>query len=390
MRIIFLVSLLSNILFSEEIFSVKGNMGIEYITYSNMKNDQFVVSKNEFNFKKNDTSFIANLDFFYSKNFKQKKDIYFNELYLTHSFGDYDFKFGKILVYWGTLEGYNVTDIFNQKNVVLDFFDKNEKKGSWSAFLSKYNDIGSIELGVKFYESNNLYVDAKSPYYLLPVTYDDNLDLSHSPFSPTIHLKYTFTSDYVLESDTSIIVQHGYDNKRYFKLETENSLRQYAYTVNKILLNSTAIYQDYIFKFEGAYTDIIDDKSISDYGQISLGVEKNFESIDNLDTTLYLEYYRYIYKDANKIENIDLSEIYDNDIFLAARVVSDDVSNTEIKLGLLHDMKKKETLYKLEGKSKISEALIIKLEVLHFSHTFESYKKLSNHTRAKFGLYYYF
>jgi hypothetical protein len=145
-----------------------------------------------------------------------------------------------------------------------------------------------------------------------------------------------------------------------------------------------------MFKFEGAYTDVIDDKSISDYGQISLGLEKNFGDIGNFDTTLYVEYYRYLYMDKNKIENIDLSEIYDNDIFLATRIVSNDVSNTEIKLGFLYDIKKNETLYKFEGKSKISDAFIAKLEVLHFSHTFENYETLRDHTRVKIGMYYYF
>jgi len=390
MRIIFLITLLNCILLSEENISVKGNVGIEYISYSHAQNDQVIVSKNEFNYKKNDTSFLAKLDFFYSRNFKEKKNIYLNELYVTHSSGDYDFKFGKMLIYWGALEGFNVTDVFNQKNVVLDLFDKDEKKGSWSALLTKYNDIGSVELGMKFYEPDNRYFDKESPYYLLPVDYSHNLQVSHSPFSPTFHLKYTCTSESILESDTSIIIQHGYDNKRYFKLKSEDALAQYAYKVNKILLSSTAIYEDYIFKFEGAYTDVIDDESISDYGQVTLGLEKNFGDIGYFDTTLYVEYYRYLYMDENKIENIDLSEIYDNDVFLATRIVSNDVSNTEMKLGLLYDLKKNETLYKLEGKSKISDAFIAKLEILHFSHSFENYETLSNHTRVKLSMYYYF
>jgi len=390
MRIIFLIYLLGSVLYSEDDFSIRSNIGVEYISYSDARNDQLIVSKNEFNFKKNETTIVADLDFFYSKTYKEKKDIYFNELYLNHSFSDYDFKIGKILVYWGALEGFNVTDVFNQKNIALDLFDKNEKKGSWSATLSKYNGMGSIELGVKLYEPDNLYVDEKLPYYFLPINYNHNLQVSNSPFSPTYHLKYTFTSNSILESDTSIIVQHGYDNKRYYKLKTEDTLTQYAYKVNKILLSCTAIYEDFIFKFEGAYTDVIDDEAISDYGQISLGGEKNFGEIGNFDTTVYVEYYRYLYRDKHKIENIDLSELYDNDIFLATRIVSNDVSRTEVKLGFLYDIKKKESLYKLEGQSKINDDLIAKLEVLHFSHTFESYKTLSDHTRVRLGLYYYF
>ena len=120
----------------------------------------------------------------------------------------------------------------------------------------------------------NAYFDRDSPYYQLPLLYNNHLELSHSRYTPTFHLKYTFSSNLFFENDTSIVIQHGYDNKRYYKVNSNHQITQYAYTASKILLFNTSIYEGYIFKFEGAYTDVKYNNLMSDYGQLALGIEK--------------------------------------------------------------------------------------------------------------------
>ena len=391
MRKLFLIVISIGSLSANDTFQLKGNVGLDYIGYNNSHNDYLVKGKNEISLKKENLSFYSEVDYFYSQNYKNKRDFYINEIYGFATFENIDLKVGKIIQYWGALEGYNVTDVFNQKNTILDPFDKSEKKGSWSSILTYYDNYNNNwELGLKFYEDDNAYFDRDSPYYQLPLSYNNHLELSHSRYTPTFHLKYTFSSNLFFENDTSIVIQHGYDNKRYYKVNPNHQITQYAYTASKILLFNTSIYEGYIFKFEGAYTDVKHNNLMSDYGQLALGIEKELYAQDSLNVTLYTEYYRYFYKDKSKQKNSDLSELYDNDVFIATKISFNDISDSEIKLGLLHDLGKKETFLKVEGKTKISDNFVLQSEILHFSDNFKTYENLQGHTRFKVGLYYYF
>jgi len=110
-------------------------------------------------------------------------------------------------------------------------------------------------------------------------------------------MTYSFTNEDELQSEGKITILHGYDNKRYFIPKNNTTLVQYAYRVNKLLALLHLIYEDIIFKTELAYTDVIYDKKMSDYTQLSFGLEKGFYDIKGMDSNLYIEYYRYIYAD---------------------------------------------------------------------------------------------
>ena len=142
-------------------------------------------------------------------------------------------------------------------------------------------------------------------------------------------------------------------------------MSQYAYRVNKALLLSHIIYSDTIFKTELSYTDVIDYTPMSDYTQLSFGVEKSFYEIAKTNITLYAEYYRYIYGDDTKVKNVDISEIYDNDFFLAMRINFNDVKSSELKLGVLQDLKKNERILKAEINSRVFDSFVLHGEYLH-------------------------
>ncbi|SFV89989.1 hypothetical protein MNB_SV-4-1169 [hydrothermal vent metagenome] len=330
--------------------------------------------------------------YLYSDRYEERRYFYLNELFAAKNTEDYRFEIGKRIIFWGELEGYNITDIFNQKNYLLDPFDKSAKLGSWSGTLSRYFGDDLFEAGVKFYEENLDLSDPHTPYYPLPIPYSSSLNLQEGRYTPTLYLSYTLTSEKIVESESRIILWHGYDNKRNFiPIEYGQRLAQYAYRVNKALFLSHIVYEDMIFKLEGSYTHIIDYAPMSDYGQFGVGAEKSLYDIGGTDVTFYTEYYRYIYKDDTKVKNVDISEIYNDDLFLAAKLNFNDTRSSELRAGMLYDLGNSEKVFKVEAKMRLLDRFVLHalwLHILPDDNTLLS--AFEDHTRITFGIRYTF
>lgn len=369
----------------------KSEIDISYVNYSDASNEILIQGTTELKFKNDLFETDINLQYLYSSEYSERRYLYLNEFYLSRTYEFYKFALGKRIVYWGELEGYNITDIVNRKNYLLDPFEKGEKLGSWSFAATKYFGDNSIEIGLKFYEEDQQYPDYASPYYPLSLGYDEELLSEKSRYSPSFYLSYAFSTDENIESENRVIFWHGYDMKRYFILLGQRTLSQYAYRVNKALFLSHIVYDDMIFKFEGSYTDVIDDMQMSDYWQWSVGTEKSFYDIAGIDVTLYTEYYRYDYKDNEKIKNVDISEIYNNDLFLAMKLNFNDTGSSEIKAGMLYDFENGEKLFKVEAKTRIKDSFVLHGELLRLLPVSDSLLSVfSDHSRVTVGLTYTF
>ncbi len=362
MKIVFLVFLFVSSLVAYE---HKFELGVDGMGYSKYTNETVASGSAMLSFSNDFFQTDAKLEFLYSSEYKERRYLLLNELYITKEFDDYALSLGKKIKYWGELEGYNVSDIYNQKNYLKDPFDKTAKYGAMGADITRYFDENSLELGVKFYEDDIIYPQNSTPYSPFPLTYEKKLHLSDKRYTPTLYLSATLVSDEYIDSETKVIFLHGYDTKRDIVFNPTYSLSQYAYRVNKALLLSHIIYSDIIFKTEFAYTDVIDYTPMSDYTQLGIGIEKSFYDLKKTDVTLYTEYYRYIYTDNKKVKNVDISEVYDNDLFLALRINFNDVRSSELKLGVLEDLRKNERIFKAEAQSRVFDSFVFHAEYLH-------------------------
>lgn len=334
----------------------KSNIGLKYLSYDSFANETLLQGDTKLKLQNELFTTTLHVEYLYSSEYKQRRYLMLNELYMSKDYEDYSFVFGKVIKFVGELEGFNSADIFNQKNYLLDPFEKSAKLGSYMLSLTKYFDEDSLEFGVKFYEESQKYPTWHTPYSPFALNYNDTLESSDNVYSPTFYLLYTL-------SDTKFIAIHGYDNKRYFIPLNQNTLSQYAYKVNKFLLTSNYLYKNTIFKLESSYTDVINDKNMGDYTQISFGMENNFYDIYGVDIGLYTEYYRYVYL-QDGLKNMDISELYDNDLFVALKLNFNDVGASEIKGGILHDTQNSEEIFKIEAKSRIVDSLVVHVEFL--------------------------
>ncbi len=371
-------------------FEEKLELSVDGMGYNKYTNEIVTNGSAKISFPNDYFQTDAKLEFLYSSEYKERRYLLLNELYVSKEFDDYVVSLGKKIKYWGELEGYNIADIYNQKNYLKDPFDKSAKYGAIGADITRYLDENSIELGVKFYEDDNSYPQGHTPYSPFPISYDKRLQLSDKRYTPTVYLSANILSDEYLDSETKVILLRGYDTKRDIIPSSLYSLSQYAYRVNKALLLSHIIYADTIFKTELSYTDVIDYTPMSDYTQLSFGVEKSFYEIAKTDITLYTEYYRSIYMDDTKVKNVDISEIYDNDLFLAMRINFNDVRSSELKLGVLQDLTKDERILKAEANSRVFDSFMLHGEYLHIvSNTANTLlSKFDNSSRFMLGVKY--
>ena len=371
----------------------KTTLGLSGIAYSNYDNEIVSDGNSKLTLKSDYVQTNANLEFLYSNKYKQRNYLLLNELYISKDFDEYSVSMGKKIKYWGELEGFNVADVYNQKNYLKDSFDKSAKCGAWGTEITHYFDENSLEIGLKLYEEDIYVPTNHTPYTLLSMNYDKKLHLSNEKYTPTLYLKINIVSDKYVDSETSLILLHGYDNKRSFIPVSSTTLSQYAYRVNKALLLSHIIYNDTIFKTELVYTDVTDYAQMSDYMQLSVGVEHSlYELIGSADVTLFGEYYRYLYSNNEKLKNVDISEIYDNDIFLALRMNFNDVRNSEFKIGILQDVQKNENVIKATLKTRVYDIFVLDAEYLQIQSFAQNtiLSRFGNSSRFTLSLHYTF
>ena len=366
-------------------------LSLKQINFNNFKNETIILGDTKLQLENKLFTTDMTFEYLYSTEYKERRYMILNELFFSKELNDYSLTFGKNIKYWGELEGFNIADIYNQKNYLLDAFNKDKKLGSLGFNITKYIDENTLEFGVKFYEENLKYPSQDSPYYPFPINYDKELELSDSKFSPTFYLSYSFITDETLDSETKMILYHGYDNKRYLIQTPKQELSQYAYKTNKFIILSNIIYKDTIFKYELSYTDIESDKKMSDYTQLSFGLEKTLYDLAQTNISFYFEYYKYHYMQNNKIKNVDISETYNNDIFLALRVDFQDTRDSEIKAGVFYDLTLAERIFKVEAKSRIIDNFVLNGEFLQtISKEQTLLSKIGDSSRFVLGITYSF
>jgi hypothetical protein len=344
-------------------FELKGDITSEYVAYSHSSNEVQFLGSLEAKYKGYVEAQVS-LNYLYSTKYSQRNYANINEAYILKEYDNFTLSLGKRVFYIGELEGFNIADIINAKDYLKDPFDISAKLGSYVAnYTYFFENDNSFEVGIKLYEENLDLGDSSTPYYILPLRYNDKLLTQKSKHTPSFYASYSFGADEFIEYQNKIMFWYGYDNKRDFIYQDDN-LYQYAYRVNKLIFLSHIVYEDMIFKFEGSYSDVIDYKKMSDYYQLGFGMQKGFYDIGGVDLTLFLEYYHYGYKDDKLSKNIDISEVYDNDLFIALRGVLNDSYDTSLKLGMLYDIKNKEKLFKLQSKSKITDSIALSTEFL--------------------------
>ncbi|MGD9718704.1 MAG: hypothetical protein AB7U24_05625 [Sulfurimonadaceae bacterium] len=343
-------------LYALHAMNLSGDIRVGHGDYDSYPTESVATGELKVQLKNETTQVHAIAEFLYSDRYEQRRYALLRELELRRDIGSYSLSLGKTIRFLGALEGYNVTDIYNRKNYLLDPFSKSAKLGTWGAHAIVYLDEASVSVSVKLYEEDQKYPTYPTPYRFFSWHYDESLNAEQSRYSPSVLGVYTFAPTDFLEIQAGVF--QGYDSKRTFSFSNATTIAQNAYRATKALLVLNAVFQESILKLEAVYTDVAKGKNLSDYVQIGVGAEHGMYNIFGTDLGVYGEYYYYGYL-GESMKNVDLSEIYDNDIFLALKWNLNDVGSTQIKGGVLHDIKRGERVVRIESSSRFFEMFTV-------------------------------
>ncbi len=401
--------LLTSALLAE--FDIKGFVSLEsqvYLTHPSQKHGQnFTLQQQlEITYSEGDFEAIGLLNAqqdaydLFSNEENERTFIRLDELYGRYNFENDMVMAGRNIRFWGALEVRNIVDGFNPQEMRNDPFET-DKMGVMNAQYSHYTESGELSIIVKFEERDQKMAAFPYVYYFFPafVNYEDTLQSESSRYRPTLYLSYSGSTDTEYAVDYALILQHGYDSQRYFTLDAPLvgipvNLEQHAYLVNKISTYNTMVVGNTLLKVEVLYADVIDDPNISDYMHLGLGVEYTLtQFIGDANFGLIAEYYYYDTFESGKYTDLELFEIFQNDLFIGGRYSFNDADGSSIIGGAVLDLDYDEQSYYVEYETRIADILKVYMDYRYIEPSKDmltAFHLLGRHQRVSLNLAYHF
>lgn len=419
----------------ESPLSYRGYVGLNSTFYTNIPSDKnqnsfTALQRVELDYKKENLQLHSTLyaqeayyDFAESAKETGRSFARVDELFLKYELENSSFKMGKSIEFWGALELYNATDVFNTADFRNDMMQSDNKLGSYNINYSYYTDNGTFSIILKLYEESEAMAKYAYPYYFLPkeqyiadmnktfnFRYDSELLSEHSVGKPSLYIKYNASTDFSL--DYAFVYERGYDSQRYIQITLPKTpsgdipFNSTIYQVDKFLTFNTLAVENTLYKFEGLYAHVLDKVNVSDYTQLSFGVEHTLTNFSESDSDLGLITEYYYYKtlesgaknsDANLsngyYSDLTLFQNYQNDLFLGVRITFNDEGDATFIGGVVLDTQYKEQLYTAEYERRLFEVMKLKLSYQNFqpsTTTLTPFARIGKHQKMSFDVSYHF
>jgi len=390
--------------FSYAQFEIEGHVGIDTQAYSSKQNkhSSSITLEQQLKMKYDKDDFNSVLELYAQEDYtdiNSKKDndrsyIRVNEAYVEYEFEEDKILLGKNIRFWGALEAQNIVDVFNIQDFRNDPFTT-DKIGAYNFEYAHYFEESEFSVITKLYEQNSDMATSSYIYSALNdnEAFNDNLNTENSQYRPTVYLTYSGSLSREYSLDYAFIYQNGYDSQRYMTKE-DNTYTQHAYLVNKFMTYNTMVVNSTLLKLEATYADVINDKQVSDYVHVALGVEHTLDQLNSgSEIGIIGEYYYYDTFDKDKFDDIDLGQSFQNDLFVGLRYSLNDEADTQTVGGVIFDTQYDEQTYYVEYESRINDIVKVTIDYRYIEPS-DSYNtvnaKLEQHQRVGFNLSYHF
>jgi len=372
-------------------FEYKGNIGIEssYIDHNIAgKRDKQNALRAELELKQKISSgqIVFNGKVIVDADDKNRRYFDANDLYYKHNFENSDLLIGRNTRFWGAMEFYNHTDVFNTKDWRDNPFDYDAKIGSNNIAYTQYFENSELALIAKVGQERQHVQDSESINNFLPANYSNDLQTQKDKNRPTLYLKYAGSAE-AMQLDYALIYQNGYDEQRYLAPKGA-SLYQNAYLVNKVMGYATLVSGETIYKTELAYTKS-DDKKVSDYSQYSVGLEHTLYGVwGKSDLGLLVEYYKYDAKDNTKLGAKEFGNLFQDDVALGFRLTLNDSSDSDVLGGVSIDQDNHEKIVFIEYNTRLFEKYKFGLSYQHLEPKSGSMFQALDSAKVELGYYF--
>jgi hypothetical protein len=254
-------------------------------------------------------------------------------------------------IFWGITEGYNPQDVFNQRDLRVDWRGE-QKLGQPMAGLSYQSGWGTLGayLATGFREMR--FRTEKERLNPFPFEFGEAAyESEYGEWHPEAFLRWEKSSRF-WEAGLSFFRGNGREPYLTPLFREDGSLRLIpTYVVqNQIGADITALVGQGSLKAEGIARS---GKTFQSYFRYSAGVEYGFQAVmeSDLDATFYAEH---LYSsEAEPLTYVD------NDVFLGMRLDINDAASTSVESGVIVDLDSRSTLPRLEVQRRLLPYLVV-------------------------------
>ena len=260
------------------------------------------------------------------------QDIDFNEAYLDYAYNDLNVLVGNNIVFWGKNEFYNPVDIVNSKDFSRSLA-QGEKIGQPMVNVKRYYDTSELNLFILPATSNTYPTSKVRPQLALNINSANSFANGASENNTGMAARW---SGYIDEYDYGFSYYHGNTKDPALVLSSGQLVPKYS-EITQLGLDVQATRGDILYKGEVIYRDNQYDYNgnINGYTNFILGLEQSSFGIfgQNWDLANILEY-TYDTRGSSSHHG------YQNDVFLGARLVLNNIEDTQYFVSLQNDLDK--------------------------------------------------
>jgi hypothetical protein len=277
------------------------------------------------------------------------------EAYWLHVGDDWELLAGANRVFWGVAESRHLVDIINQTDLVEDL-DGEDKLGQPMINLTTQRDWGSLSLFVMPYFRERT-LPGKHGRLRFPIVTDGDAEYQSSDeeFRGDFALRY---SHYYGAWDFGVYYFNGTGREPRFLLN-DNGTRLVPFydLIKQVGTDIQFTYEGWLWKFEGLWRAQHGDHFWAAVGGFEYTLYQILES--DADLGLLLEY-SWDGRSADPIEAPPI--VFDDDIFVGARLTLNDVQDSELLVGAVVDRDTRATQFSVEAERRLTNHWNLELE----------------------------
>ncbi|MCH9698127.1 MAG: hypothetical protein K0U68_08500 [Gammaproteobacteria bacterium] len=302
-------------------------------------------------------SFVARLFFHYDPNDDERTHFDIRQADWTFAENDWELRLGISKVYWGVAESRHLVDTINQVDAVEDV-DEEDRLGQPMMQFALFKDWGTLRFFYLPYFRERTFPGTRGRLRG-PFVIDDNdarYQKSLQEWYPNVALRYEHA---VGNWDLGIAQFHGTNREPVFIIDG-NRITPLYQTINQTSVDLQYTDDAWLWKLETLFRSSRHD----DFFAVTGGFEYSIFGLFDTDHDLGL-LAEYHYDGRNHRSPLSF---FDHDVFLGARYVFNNISDSELLAGVTTDLKGEGATAVIEASHRINDHWKIEFDTRLFIH----------------------
>lgn len=281
----------------------------------------------------------------------ERSHVDLREAYWRYNFGDSLLLVGVNKVFWGVAESNHLVDIVNQSDNLEDI-DLEDKLGQPMVLLGTEKDWGEVELFLMPYFRKREFPGEEGRLRPgLLVDDDEQYGSGAEEYHLDLALRY---GNYIGDWDVGVSYFYGTSREPLLQPGPERKLIPFYGIIQQWGVDVQYTLDAWLWKFEGVVIDGLDEV----YGAVVGGFEYTLYQIfsTNADLGLLAEY-----NWDGRDQELEPVSLFDNDIFLGARLALNNPQDTTALIGGIVDTENGSTLFNVEAQHRLGQSWVVEM-----------------------------